>query len=220
MARLQAEDVSSVDSRASSGFGGTEFWDALRQVGSAFSAHLVSFALNQPMFVTCIASTGFQSMCCAGQRAGIGGAVSVDRSPHCPTPPQCYSAYGKLSRQGSALLSWPVHRERETVPEACVAQVEHDLAWVRLLIGLHATRARGEVNEIVSGIVEMGTGLQFTEDKLTNIMEAAQVSLATPTLPHCHMYHSLACLITSVAVHRSWVWWALCANAFSCCGRL
>lgn len=54
-------------------------------------------------------------------------------------------------------------------------QVEHDLAWVRLLIGLHATRARSEVNEIVSGIVEMGAALQFTEDKLINIMEAAQV---------------------------------------------
>lgn len=32
IARLQAEDASSVDSRASSGFGGLEFWDALRQV--------------------------------------------------------------------------------------------------------------------------------------------------------------------------------------------
>ena len=54
-------------------------------------------------------------------------------------------------------------------------QVEHDLAWVRLLIGLHGMRARKEVNEIVSGIVEMGAALQYTEDKLTNIMEAAQV---------------------------------------------
>ena len=32
IARLQAEDTSSVDSRASSGFGGVQFWDALRQV--------------------------------------------------------------------------------------------------------------------------------------------------------------------------------------------
>ena len=32
IARLQAEDASSVDSRASSGFGGVQFWDALRQV--------------------------------------------------------------------------------------------------------------------------------------------------------------------------------------------
>lgn len=59
----------------------------------------------------------------------------------------------------------------------CPEQVEHDLAWVRLLTGLHSTRARSEVNEIVSGIVEMGAALQFTEDKLTNIMEAAQVIL-------------------------------------------
>lgn len=58
--------------------------------------------------------------------------------------------------------------------------MEHDLAWVRLLIGLHGARARSEVNEIVSGIVEMGAGLQFTEDKLTNIMEAAQVMLTAP----------------------------------------
>ena len=56
-----------------------------------------------------------------------------------------------------------------------LVQVEHDLAWVRLLIGLHGMRARKEVNEIVSGIVEMGAALQYTEDKLTNIMEAAQV---------------------------------------------
>ena len=33
VARLQAEDASSVDSRGSSGFGGTDFWEALRQVG-------------------------------------------------------------------------------------------------------------------------------------------------------------------------------------------
>jgi len=61
----------------------------------------------------------------------------------------------------------------------CPEQVEHDLAWVRLLTGLHSTRARSEVNEIVSGIVEMGAALQFTEDKLTNIMEAAQVILTS-----------------------------------------
>ena len=35
--RLQAEDMSSVESRVSSGFGGLEFWDALRQVGLASS---------------------------------------------------------------------------------------------------------------------------------------------------------------------------------------
>ena len=66
----------------------------------------------------------------------------------------------------SMLTSTPTHHP---------VQVEHDLAWVRLLIGLHGMRARKEVNEIVSGIVEMGAALQYTEDKLTNIMEAAQV---------------------------------------------
>ena len=38
IARLQAEDTSSVDSRASSGFGGVHFWDALRQVTCTESA--------------------------------------------------------------------------------------------------------------------------------------------------------------------------------------
>lgn len=37
------------------------------------------------------------------------------------------------------------------------------------------------MNEIVSGVVEMGTGLQFTEDKLTTMMDAAQVSQAAPS---------------------------------------
>ena len=73
MARLQAEDASSVDSRASSGFGGTEFWDALRQVGSALSAHLDSFALDQPVLASCIASTGFQA--CIAQVKGLESEV-------------------------------------------------------------------------------------------------------------------------------------------------
>jgi hypothetical protein len=38
IARLQAEDTSSADSRASSGFGGVQFWDALRQVACSESA--------------------------------------------------------------------------------------------------------------------------------------------------------------------------------------
>lgn len=78
--------------------------------------------------------------------------------------------------------------------------MEHDLAWVRLLIGLHATRARSEVYEITSGVVEMGTSLQFTEDKLTNIMEAAQVSLATPPRLQGRLLSLalLTCPVTSV----------------------
>ena len=54
-------------------------------------------------------------------------------------------------------------------------QAEQDLALARFLTGLHGTRARREVSDLVSGIVENGAGLQLTEDKLTNIMEAAQV---------------------------------------------
>ena len=54
------------------------------------------------------------------------------------------------------------------------AQVEQDLAWARFLTGLHGSKTRREVSDLVSGIVEYGAGLQLTEDKLTNIMEAAQ----------------------------------------------
>ena len=54
-------------------------------------------------------------------------------------------------------------------------QAEQDLALARFLTGLHGTKARREVSDLVSGIVENGAGLQLTEDKLTNIMEAAQV---------------------------------------------
>ena len=53
------------------------------------------------------------------------------------------------------------------------AQVEQDLAWARFLTGLHGSKARREVSDLVSGIVEYGAGLQLTEDKLPNIMEAA-----------------------------------------------
>ena len=110
----------------------------------------------------------------------------------------------------------------ESDVEACAEQVEHDLAWVRLLIGLHATRARSEVNEIVSGVVEMGTGLQFTEDKLTTMMEAAQVSQAAPLQLAGHIAGlSIAGLPGDlIGSRRSWVWWAVCESVSSFCGRL
>lgn len=58
-------------------------------------------------------------------------------------------------------------------------QVEQDLAWARFIVGLRGTKARREVSDLISGVVELGAGLQFTEDKLTNIMEAAQVRHCT-----------------------------------------
>ncbi len=53
--------------------------------------------------------------------------------------------------------------------------MEQDLAWARFLVGLHGSNARREVSELISGVVQIGAGLHFTEDKLTNIMEAAQI---------------------------------------------
>ena len=53
--------------------------------------------------------------------------------------------------------------------------MEQDLAYARLLAGLHGVRARREVAELVGFLVEVGAGLPLSEDKLTTIMEAAQV---------------------------------------------
>ena len=52
--------------------------------------------------------------------------------------------------------------------------MEQDLAYARLLAGLHGVRARREVAELVGFLVEVGAGLPLSEDKLTTIMEAAQ----------------------------------------------
>lgn len=54
--------------------------------------------------------------------------------------------------------------------------MEQDLAYARLLAGLHGVRARRNVAELVGFLVEAGAGLPLPEDKLTTIMEAAQVS--------------------------------------------
>lgn len=64
-------------------------------------------------------------------------------------------------------------------------QVEQDLAYARLLAGLHGVRARREVGDLVSCLVEVGAGLPLPEDKLVTIMEAAQVArpLPNPVLP-------------------------------------
>jgi len=62
-------------------------------------------------------------------------------------------------------------------------QVEQDLAYARLLAGLHGVRARREVADLVGGLVEVGAGLPLPEDKLTTIMEAAQVPPACRAAP-------------------------------------
>ncbi len=62
--------------------------------------------------------------------------------------------------------------------------MEQDLAWARFLTGLHGSKARREVSFLVSGVVEYGAGLQLTEDKLVNIMEAAQARRLCPLSDH------------------------------------
>ncbi|BDA44212.1 probable trafficking protein particle complex subunit 9 at N-terminal half [Coccomyxa sp. Obi] len=78
-----------------------------------------------------------------------------------------------LEAEARALLAdaRAVLKRRSVLP----LMVEQDLAWARFIIGLRGTKARREVSDLISGVVELGAGLQFTEDKLTNIMEAAQV---------------------------------------------
>lgn len=54
-------------------------------------------------------------------------------------------------------------------------QVELDLKLARFLVGLHGAHMRGEVNEMVSGLVELAGALPFSEDRLAAVVEAAQV---------------------------------------------
>ena len=70
----QAEDASSVDSRTSLGFGGTEFWDALRQVGSdCRTACLNKVALHQVILACSLANTADQV--CIAQVKGLESEV-------------------------------------------------------------------------------------------------------------------------------------------------
>ncbi len=54
-------------------------------------------------------------------------------------------------------------------------QVELELKLARFLVGMHGTHARGEVNEMVSGLVELAGALSLSEDRLAAVVEAAQV---------------------------------------------
>ena len=86
--------------------------------------------------------------------------------------------------------------------------MEQDLAYARLLAGLHGTRARREVAELVSFLVEVGAGLPLSEDKLTTIMEAAQVPRhyhRLSALVNCHRNSLCRCLVLHVQS-------ALCAH--------
>ena len=58
------------------------------------------------------------------------------------------------------------------------AQVEAELQLARLLAGLHGTRARREVSEMASNVMEAGLQLTLLDDRLTVMMEAAQVRRA------------------------------------------
>ena len=55
------------------------------------------------------------------------------------------------------------------------AQVEAELQLARLLAGLHGARARREVSEMASNVMEAGLQLTLLDDRLTVMMEAAQV---------------------------------------------
>ena len=86
--------------------------------------------------------------------------------------------------------------------------MEQDLAYARLLAGLHGARARREVAELVSFLVEVGAGLPLSEDKLTTIMEAAQVPrhlYCLSALVDCHRKSLCRCLVLHVQS-------ALCAH--------
>ena len=56
-----------------------------------------------------------------------------------------------------------------------IVQVEQDLKFARFLAGLHGSKARKEVGELMNSVVETGAALPLTEDKLMTLMEAAQV---------------------------------------------
>ena len=56
-----------------------------------------------------------------------------------------------------------------------IVQVEQDLKFARFLAGLHGSKARKEVGELMNSVVETGAALPLTEDKLLTLMEAAQV---------------------------------------------
>ncbi|DBA86334.1 TPA: hypothetical protein ACH3X2_005568 [Trebouxia sp. C0005] len=58
---------------------------------------------------------------------------------------------------------------------AFVMMVEQDLMLARFLAGLYSHKARREVSELVSSMVEAGGALPLPEDRLLTIMEAAQV---------------------------------------------
>ncbi|KAK9846875.1 hypothetical protein WJX84_009549 [Apatococcus fuscideae] len=53
--------------------------------------------------------------------------------------------------------------------------VEQDLKFARFLAGLHGSKARKEVGDLMNSVVETGAALPLTEDKLMTLMEAAQV---------------------------------------------
>ena len=68
-------------------------------------------------------------------------------------------------------LSNPVPKGKEPSN----VQIEGDLQLARLVAGLHGTRARPEVSERASAVMEAGLQLAQDQDKLTAMMEAAQV---------------------------------------------
>lgn len=60
-------------------------------------------------------------------------------------------------------------------------QIESELQLGRFLAGLGGPRCRREVSDLVGGLLDLVPQLQLPEDKLTTLMECAQV----PFLPPC-----------------------------------
>jgi len=56
-----------------------------------------------------------------------------------------------------------------------VVQIEADVQLARLIAGLHGSRAWHEVSERASAVMDAGLLLSQDQDKLTAMMEAAQV---------------------------------------------
>ena len=54
-------------------------------------------------------------------------------------------------------------------------QIEADLQLARLLAGLHGMRARKEISEMASSVMDLGVQMTMHNDRLVAMMEAAQV---------------------------------------------
>ena len=148
---LQIQDAVSNASRTSSGFGGPQFWAALCSSGLEQEV--------QHLFpLSCMVQDA---------SAVVSGTLWCTRTPLSPADASVicmqvrsmfFDARMTYRRKGALALL-----------------VEQDLKLARFLAGLHGHKARREVSEIVTFMVENGTLLPLPEDRLLTVIEAAQV---------------------------------------------